>query len=97
MGRNRIIVRPWVQAFYLNVSYDRQFYNESYVQKEIFGCRDSSNHGYMYWNNSGNYTTIQPDIEDDALFTGIAPEASLEFRKPAVGSKKKPEVAEKQK
>mgnify|MGYP002515765437 FL=1 len=94
MGRNRIIVRPWVQAFYLNVAYDRQFYNESYVQKEIFGCRDAANHGYMYWNNSGNYTTIQPDIEDNAPFTGTAPEASLEFRKPAVGTNKKPEIAE---
>lgn len=61
MSRNQILVRPWVQAFYLNVSYDRKYYNKDYVKREIFGVRDSKNNGYMYWNNSGRYDDISPD------------------------------------
>ena len=84
IGRNRIVVRPWVQAFYLNVSFDRQYYNADYVQKEIFGVRDGLNRGYMYWNNQGNYDTLTPDI-GDRKYTGKAMEASPSFRKPAFG------------
>lgn len=88
--RNRAIVRPWVQAFYLNVSYDRLFYDADYIQKQIFGVRDSVDHGYMYWNNSGDYSRLLPDIKKDTPFTGTAPEASDKFRKPALGTKEKP-------
>lgn len=90
MARNRAIVRPWVQAFKLNVSYDRAYYGASYVQKQIFGVRDSVNNGYMYWNNSGEYATILPDIGDDALYSGAAAEAAKTFRKPAMGSARAP-------
>ena len=83
IGRNRIIVRPWVQAFYLGVSYDRQYYNANYVQQQIFGVRDSVGRGYMYWNNSGRYDDILPDI-GDAVYAGAASEASPQFRKPAL-------------
>ena len=83
IGRNKIIVRPWAQAFYLGVSYDRQYYNNNYVQQQIFGVRDSVNRGYMYWNNSGRYDDIMPDI-GDAKYLGAASEASPEFRKPAL-------------
>ena len=83
IGRNRIIVRPWAQAFYLNVPYDRQYYNENYVQQQVFGVRDAVDHGYMYWNNIGRYDDILPDI-GDSKYTGVATEASPEFRKPAL-------------
>ncbi|MBQ5472793.1 MAG: hypothetical protein IIT58_12445 [Treponema sp.] len=86
MARNRVIVRPWVQAFYLNVSYDRQFYNKEYVQKEVFGVRDGGNHGYMHWNNSGKYDMISPDITAEDQFIGTCPEADSKYRKPALGS-----------
>ena len=85
IGRNRIIIRPWVQAFYLNVRYDRQWYNTEYVKKEIFGVRDSVGRGYMYWNNIGRYDDISPDIGNSA-YMGTAFEASKEFRKPALGN-----------
>ena len=85
IGRNHIVVRPWVQAFYLGVRYDKQYYGPDYVQKEIFGVRDSVNRGYMYWNNSGNYDTLQPDI-GDAPYTGSAQEASTKYRKPTFSS-----------
>ncbi len=90
MARNRAIIRPWVQAFYLNVSYDRTYYNKDYVQKQIYGVRDSANRGYMYWNNSGEYTTLSPDIADDEPYTGTAFESDRRYRKPAIGSQEAP-------
>lgn len=90
MARNRAIIRPWAQAFYLNVRYDRQFYNNEYVQKQIFGIRDSVNRGYMYWNNSGDYSTILPDISNEEPYIGTTFEANIKFRKPSIGTEKAP-------
>lgn len=86
IGRNRIIVRPWVQAFYLGVSYDRSYYNADYVKREVFGVRDSVDRGYMYWNNIGRYEDLSPDPDATATYPWTAPEAKLEFRKPAFSS-----------
>lgn len=83
LGRNHIIVRPWVQAFYLGVSYDRQFYNTDYVKREVFGVRDSVNRGYMYWNNIGRYDDISPDPSAEDKYPWTSFEASKDFRKPA--------------
>jgi len=58
IARGNAIVRPWVQAFYLNVSYDRQYYNSDYIQREIDGTRDAGNGGFTYWNNLGRYEDI---------------------------------------
>ncbi len=88
IGRNKIIVRPWVQAFYIGVPYDRQWYGSEYVQKEIFGVRDSVDKGYMYWNNIGRYDDISPDV-GSAEYTGPAIEASTKYRKPALSGGKK--------
>ena len=89
IARDRVVVRPWVQAFFLNVPYDRQFYDKDYVLKEVFGVRDSVDRGYMFWNNAANYVKISPD-PGDAEYTGPSPEASAEFRKPAIGPKGPP-------
>ena len=90
IGRNKLIIRPWVQAFYLNVSYDRAYYGDgkNYVRQEIFGVRDSVNRGYMYWNQSGRYDDISPDV-GDMKYTGPSYEADSKYRKPALsgGSK----------
>jgi hypothetical protein len=83
IGRNKLIIRPWVQAFYLNVSYDRAWYNKNYVSQEIFGVRDSVNRGYMYWNQSGRYDDISPDVGSEK-YTGPSYEADAKFRKPAL-------------
>lgn len=94
IGRNRIIVRPWVQAFYIGVSYDKQFYDKDYVQREIYGVRDSVNSGYMYWNNIGRYEDIRPDV-GNSVYPWSAQEASSEFKKPAFsGGETKPKVEE---
>jgi hypothetical protein len=66
IGRGRIIVRPYVQAFYLNVSYDRAYYDPAYVRREVEGVRDAGRGGLTYWNNSGRYDDIPP-AEIDAL------------------------------
>jgi hypothetical protein len=58
IGRGRVVVRPYVQAFYLNVSYDRQYYSPVYVRLQVEGIRDAGNPGLTYWNNSGRYEDI---------------------------------------
>jgi hypothetical protein len=63
VGRGRIVVRPYVQAFYLNVSYDRRYYGPAYVRLQVEGIRDAGNPGLTYWNNSGRYEDI-PRPED---------------------------------
>ena len=84
IGRNRIIVRPWVQAFYMNVRHDRQYYDKTYVLREVFGVRDGVDRGYMYWNNSGgNYDDISPDPADDEVSPWHANESDLQRRLPA--------------
>ena len=85
IGRNKIIVSPWVQAFYLNVRYDRQWYNTDYVLKQVYGVRDSVNRGYMFWNNIGRYDDVSPD-PGTSQYKGAAYEAGAEYRKPALSS-----------
>jgi hypothetical protein len=58
IGRGQVIVRPYVQAFFLNVSYDRRYYNPDYVRRQVEGTRAAGNGGLTYWNNSGRYQDI---------------------------------------
>lgn len=84
IARNKSVIRPWAQAFYLGVSYDKRYYDSDYVQRQIFGVRDAANHGYMYWNNIGRYDDIRPDVgEADPYPWGVS-EADKSLRKPAL-------------
>lgn len=84
IGRNRIVVRPWIQAFYMGVRYDRKYYDKDYVSREVYGVRDGINRGYMYWNNSGGYyDDISPDPEDSVLSPWHRNEAAKQTRIPA--------------
>ncbi|MDR0629244.1 MAG: hypothetical protein LBG24_06360 [Treponema sp.] len=58
ISRRTVIIRPYVQAFYLNVSYDRKYYNQNYVRLEVEGVRAGGNGGLTYWNNLGRYDDI---------------------------------------
>lgn len=58
IARGQVVVRPYVQAFYLNVAYDRAYYNLDYVLHEQQGVRDAGAPGLTYWNNSGRYEDI---------------------------------------
>jgi hypothetical protein len=72
IARKKLVVRPFVQAFYLNVSYDRAYYNLDYVKREVEGVRDSINLGMTFWNNSGRY--------DDVPVLEIAPDGKLALK-----------------
>ena len=65
IARKRVVVRPYVQAFYLNVRYDRKWYSPEYVRRQVEGVRDSVNLGLTFWNNSGRYDDI-PVLDIDA-------------------------------
>jgi hypothetical protein len=86
IARNRVIVRPWAQAFYLGVSYDKAWYNPDYVQRQIFGARDSINEGYTYWNNSGRYGDLRPDVDISTPYPWSTPEAISGNPRPVFGS-----------
>ncbi|MDR0375824.1 MAG: hypothetical protein LBH85_08905, partial [Treponema sp.] len=58
IARKQALIRPWAQAFYLNVSYDRRYYNEDYVRRQIEGVNSAGAPGYTYWNNSGRYDDV---------------------------------------
>ena len=58
IARGKVIVRPWAQAFFLNVSYDRKYYNADYVRLQLDGVRSAGSGGLTYWNNSGRYEDI---------------------------------------
>ncbi len=88
IGRNKIIIRPWVQAFYLNVRYDRQYYNKNYVSQQIYGVRDSVDRGYMYWNGRCVYDDISPDV-GNTPYSGPSYEASSKYKKPALSGGKR--------
>ena len=88
IGRNKIVVRPWVQAFYMRVSYDEKFYDKDYVKREVFGVRDALDRGYMYWNNSGgNYDDVSPDPAPGSKSPWKAQESDIQKRLPAFSSR----------
>ena len=58
IARGKVLVRPYVQAFYLDVSYDKTYYGPAYVEQEVRGVRDGANQGMTFWNNSGRYADL---------------------------------------
>jgi len=58
ISKKKTVIRPYLQAFFLNVRYDRLYYNPTYVSLQVDGIRDASNEGLTFWNNSGRYDDI---------------------------------------
>lgn len=56
--RNRALIRPYAQAFFLNVAYDRKYYGPTYVMYQLLAIRNAGNPGLTYWNNVGRYDDI---------------------------------------
>jgi hypothetical protein len=81
IARKKVVVRPYVQAFFLNVSYDRAYYGLDYVKREIAGVRDSVNLGLTFWNNSGRY--------DDIPVLDVGPDGKLADGKAAIAPSQK--------
>jgi hypothetical protein len=55
ISRGQAVIRPYVQAFFLNVSYDRLYYNKDYVRRQVDGVRSAGDGGFIYWNILGKY------------------------------------------
>lgn len=72
IARGRVIVRPYVQAFYMGVSYDKTWYNPDYVAREVKGVIQGENLGMTFWNNVDRY--------DDIPFLAKAPDGTLIVR-----------------
>ena len=58
IARGKALIRPYVQAFYLDVSYDQAYYGKKYVLQEIRGVRDGIDQGMTFWNNAGRYDDL---------------------------------------
>ncbi|MDR2019752.1 MAG: hypothetical protein LBQ14_03205 [Treponema sp.] len=58
IARGQVVVRPYTQAFYLNVSFDNAYYGPLYVLREAEGVRRAGKGGLTYWNNMGRYDDI---------------------------------------
>lgn len=72
IARDRVIIRPYVQAFYMGVSYDKAFYNPDYVAREVTGVIQGENLGMTFWNNVDRY--------DDIPFLTRSPEGATVVR-----------------
>lgn len=71
IARRKTVIRPYLQAFFLNVRYDREFYNPTYVALQVDGVRDATNEGLTFWNNIGRYDDI-PAMRLDAAGRRLA-------------------------
>ncbi|MDR1374173.1 MAG: putative glycoside hydrolase [Treponema sp.] len=58
IARGQVVVRPYAQAFHLNVSFDNAYYGPRYVLREAEGVRRAGSGGLIYWNNAGRYGDI---------------------------------------
>jgi len=63
IARKQVVIRPYVQAFFLNVSYDRKYYSPEYVRQQVKGVRAAGYPGLTYWNAVGRYEDV-PYPED---------------------------------
>lgn len=66
IAHKQVTIRPYVQAFRLNVSYDRQFYGPDYIFQELRGTEDALGEGYIFWNAAGEYSILRKTL---SLFT----------------------------
>jgi hypothetical protein len=58
IARKRVEIRPYVQSFWLDVSYDRDYYDAAYVREEVGGIEDALDSGYTFWNGTGRYDEV---------------------------------------
>lgn len=64
--RGKVAIRPWVQAFRMNVDYDRNYYGVGYISNEVLGVDQSVNRGYLFWNTSGDFSILADVFETDS-------------------------------
>lgn len=59
IGHKQVTIRPYVQAFHINVSYDRKYYGVDYIKNEILGVKQALGEGYIYWNAGAQYDILK--------------------------------------
>lgn len=64
IARNKTIIRPWAQCFFINVSYDRQFYGPYYIKSQVTALHDAIDEGFSFWNTVGNYSAL-PQLDNN--------------------------------
>jgi len=74
IGRKEVVIRPYVQAFKLNVSYDRKYYGNGidYIKNEIKGIEDSINQGYTFWNMGMNYSILTNILNENEKISSFS-------------------------
>jgi len=58
MVEGRSLIRPYVQAFRLNVPFDRAYYGLRYIYLQVTGCNLATSLGYTFWNASTRYADV---------------------------------------
>ena len=59
LANNKVIIRPWLQAFHWKVS----SYDPQYIIKQIQASNDSGAKGYLFWNASNDYRHVYSAME----------------------------------
>lgn len=75
IARGDVLIRPFAQAFYLNVSYDRQYYGAQYIRRQVDGIREAGSPGLIYWNNGGQYKDLvaKPKEKEEGESVAVEP------------------------
>lgn len=58
IGRKNVVIRPYIQVFKLNISYDKKYYGPSYISNQVKGVNNSLNMGYTFWNPATRYSIL---------------------------------------
>lgn len=59
LAKKQIVVRPYVQVFKINVSYDRKYWGTNYLIKQVEGTDDAVDMGYTHWNAGSKYDILK--------------------------------------
>ncbi len=59
LAGNKVIIRPWLQAFGWRVSR----FNAEYIAEQVKGSNDSGAFGYLFWNASNKYNEVFQSME----------------------------------
>ncbi|HOJ49860.1 MAG TPA: putative glycoside hydrolase [Spirochaetota bacterium] len=62
IAQKSVVIRPYVQAFKLNVSYDRNYYGPLYIENQVKGIINSIDMGYTFWNPGTNYIILKEGL-----------------------------------
>jgi len=65
MAQKNTIIRPYLQAFKMNRSYDNEHYGPKYIQGQVQGVEESLNMGYTFWNSASKYSILLESLNNE--------------------------------